>query len=156
MRTEVNRFIKTLKEKGLTLALAESVTCGMVTFKLSTCKGTSDVLKGSIICYRPEVKIKLLGVSKSLIEKYTCESKEVTEAITRGLSKKIKADIYAGLTGLASAGGSETKSKPVGTIFFCLKYKNKIYHLRKVFRGTPLTIKEKATLELYRFILSRI
>jgi nicotinamide-nucleotide amidase len=52
-----------------------------------------------------------------MIEEYSPESAEVTEAITRGLSKLIPADIHIGITGLTTPGGSETKEKPVGTMF---------------------------------------
>jgi nicotinamide-nucleotide amidase len=154
MHEEVNAFVKKLKEKELTLALAESVTCGMATHKLGTYKGTSDVLAGSIVCYTPEVKNKLLKVPLKTIKKYTCESMEVTKALSINLSKLIKADIHAATTGLASSGGSETKDKPVGTVFFCIYYKNKAHKFKRKFNGSPLQIREKACLELYRLILS--
>ncbi|MFY9309896.1 MAG: CinA family protein [Bacteroidia bacterium] len=156
MHAEINAFVKTLQQKKLTLALAESVTCGMATHKLATCKGTSEVLAGSVICYTPEVKKKLLKVPAATIDKCTCESKQVTEILSRNLAKLIKADIHAAITGLAAKGGSETKEKPVGTIFFSVSYKNKTYGFRRLFRGSPQTIKEKACLELYRSILKVI
>ncbi|MES2592649.1 MAG: CinA family protein [Bacteroidota bacterium] len=154
MHTQVNSFVKKLQKKSLTLALAESITCGMATHKLATCKGTADVLAGSVICYTPEVKNKLLGISKKIIKKHTCESMEVTDALATNLSHLITADIYAALTGLASKGGSETKNKPVGTVFFCVNYKNELYKQRKLFKGSPSEIREKSCLELYKFILS--
>jgi PncC family amidohydrolase len=156
MMIVANKLIKTLKEKELTLALAESVTCGLATQKLSNFKGTSDVLKGSIICYTPEVKINLLGITQKCISDYTCESREVTEQLAEKLYPLIKADICAALTGLASAGGSETKSKPVGTVFIAVRFKHNVHHLRKVFKGTPLQIRKKACDELYSFILTLV
>jgi len=152
--SEVHTLVRTLKERGLTLALAESVTCGMVAYKLSNVKGISEVLKGGIVCYTPEVKKSLLGISKKMIDECTCESSEVTEAMAKKLSSLIEADIYAAVTGLASSDGSESKNKPVGTTFICVNYKQKMYPLRKVFRGTPVEIKHKACLELYRFVTS--
>lgn len=151
-----NLFIKTLKDKQLTLALAESVTCGLASHKLSTCKGISDVLTGSIVCYTPQVKLNLLKVSKTLINTYTCESTQVTEALAKKLSRLIDADIHAAITGLASAGGTETKKKPVGTIFFSMKYKGKVFNEKMIFKGSPLTIREKACDAFYKFILSRV
>lgn len=152
----VNLFVKKLQEKKLRLALAESITCGMATHKLATCKGTSDVLAGSVICYTPEVKNKLFGIPQKTIEKHTCESVEVTDALATNLPLLITADIYAALTGLASKGGSETKDKPVGTVFFSVNYKNKLHKQKKLFKGSPSEIKEKSCLELYKFILSVI
>jgi nicotinamide-nucleotide amidase len=152
MDRKINAFIKHLNKKGLTLAFAESITCGMAAHKLATVPGTSEVLKGSVVCYTPEVKHGLLGVPEKLMNKYTCESMQVTERLAAGLQKIIKADVYAALTGLAAPGGSETKEKPVGTVFFCINYKNKKIKQRKLFRGTPLQIREKACITLYELI----
>jgi nicotinamide-nucleotide amidase len=151
----VNQLIKTMKDKGLTLALAESMTCGMASFKLSNTVGTSEVLKGSIICYTPEVKTSLLKITEKEIKKYSCESKEVTESLARHLKDLVKADIYAAITGLAAAGGSETKEKPVGTVFFSVMNK-KIHNYRKRFYGSPLEVKTKACIELYKLILKHL
>lgn len=152
MNKQINTFIHRLSDKNLTLALAESMTCGLAAHRLSTSKGTSEVLAGSVVCYSPEVKKGLLEVPQSTIDRYTCESKEVTQALARNLPRLIKADIHAAITGLASPGGSETKGKPVGTVFFCVRYKNKFHHHRQVFRGSPLEIRKKACLVLYDLI----
>ena len=154
MNKTVSVLIKTLKEKELTLALAESMTCGLAAHKLSTCPGTSDVFAGAVVCYTPAVKKNMFSIPQTRIDQYSCESKEITEALAKNLSKNIKADIYAAVTGLASAGGSETKAKPVGSVFFSVMYKNKVHNFRKVFRGSPLEIRTKACLELYQCILS--
>lgn len=156
MNASAAAVIKTMKSKGLTLALAESMTCGMAANKLSFVPGTSEVLMGSIVCYRPEVKMSVLKVPKEQIKKYSCESKEVTQTLVKHLAKVIKADIYAAITGLASEGGSETKEKPVGTVFISIKIGTKIYDQRQRFYGTPLSIHKKACIALYDFILSRL
>ncbi|MBI2723145.1 MAG: nicotinamide-nucleotide amidohydrolase family protein [Bacteroidetes bacterium] len=156
MYRTANPFIKTMVEKKLTLALAESVTCGLAAHKLSTAKGTVEMFKGGIVCYHPQLKKDLLNISQKMQDKYSCESPEVTQALTKNLSKLIKADIHASITGLASAGVNETKEKPVGTVFISVKYKGIIYNTRKLFKGTPLQIREKACFALYDFILSKI
>lgn len=155
MEKQAQKLIRQLKTSKLTLALAESITCGLVAHRLSGCIGTSEVLKGSIVCYTPEVKMSVMHVPKKLIDRCTCESKEVTELLAKNLSKIIKADICAAITGLASPGGTETKEKPVGTVFFSVYYKNKIYNHRQIFRGTPLEIKKKAADAMYKFIISK-
>jgi nicotinamide-nucleotide amidase len=156
MKRPVNKLIIALIESEITLALAESMTCGLASHQLSTVKGTSDVLKGSIVCYNEEVKKDLLKVKSSLIKKYTAESPQVTKALCENLKRLIKADLYVAITGLASSGGSETSRKPVGTVFFSVKYKNKFYPLRKYFHGSPLTIRQKTCDELYKFLLAII
>lgn len=156
MNSEVNSIIKHLCEKKLSLALAESVTCGLAAHKLATSPGTSEVLKGSVVCYTPEVKRDLLKISERLMKKYTCESAQVTKAMAENLGNVIKADIYAALTGLASPGGSETTAKPVGTVFLCIKYGKKTISKKRLFRGTPLQIRTKACLALYDLICKTV
>ena len=149
-------LINLLKEKELTIAFAESMSCGLATHKLGTVSGTSEIVMGSIICYNENVKTTLLKVNKKLIDQYTAESQEVTNELAKNLSKAIKADVHAAITGLASAGGSETKNKPVGTVFFAISIKEKIYSRKRYFYGSPLEIKQKACKELYLFIIEKI
>lgn len=156
MRNKANDLIHKMREESLTLVLAESMTCGLAAMKLSSCIGVSEVLISSVVCYTPMAKMELLNVRKTTIQRYTCESPEVTRQMTGHLQKLIKADIYAAITGLASADGSETKDKPVGTVFYSIRYKTKNHDFQKVFRGSPLEIKTKAALELYQLILKLI
>ena len=143
-------------DKDLTLALAESMTCGMAADKLATCPGTAEVLRGSVVCYHEQVKKELLKVTASRIKKYTAESAQVTEDLAKGLKQLITADIYGAITGLASSGGSETKTKPVGTVFFCILFKGKLIKQKKLYRGTPLQIREKACFGIYDLITREV
>jgi nicotinamide-nucleotide amidase len=156
MKRTLNYFVKAMKEEGLTLALAESITCGMAAEKLAGCFGTSDVLKGAVVCYTPEVKHHLMRIPKTVMEKYTCESMQITELLAKNLKSLIKADVHAALTGLASPGGSETKNKPVGTVFLCIRYKDRSYKKRLLFRGTPAEIRKKSCAALYKLILEKV
>lgn len=153
MNKEINDFVKKLQERKLTLAIAESVTCGMAAQKLATCKGTSEVLAGSIVCYSEEAKINLMNIPKNIIDKFSCESMEVTEKLAANLTKLIKADIHAAVTGLASAGGSEKKGKPVGTVFLCVRFRGKTTKEKKIFRGAPMQVRLKACMAMYKLIL---
>ena len=144
--------MRVLIDNNLTIALAESVTCGLATHQLNVVKGTSDILMGSVICYNEAVKSQVLRVKPSLINKYTAESVEVTEALAKNLRKVFKANVYAAITGLASSGASESKHKPVGTVFFAVVYKRKVYSEKRVFQGSTLQIKKKAVEHLYKFI----
>lgn len=155
MKRKANRFIKEMQEKKLTVAFAESVTCGLISEQLSHHAGTADVLKGAIICYSADVKMNLLGVPETIIDRYTCESMQVTEQLAKQLSLLIQADIHAAITGLAAGGGSETRQKPVGSVFICVVYKGKMYKKRSRFYGTPTDIRKKAALEMYSFILEK-
>lgn len=154
MKSLVKQLLQLLIEKKKTVAFAESVTCGLATHQLNITEGTSEVLMGSIICYNEKVKTDILKIDPSLIEKYTAESQEVTDAMVKNLPALIKADIYGAITGLCVSGGSENETKPVGTVFFSLMHNGKLVRQRKVFMGTPLTIKKKACEEMYKMIIN--
>ena len=143
-------------EKKLTIALAESVTCGLAAHQLNIVKGTSEIFMGSIICYNEKVKTDLLNINPSMIKKYTAESRQVTDALAKNLPRFIEADVYAAITGLSAPGGSETEDKPVGTIFFSIFYRGKLTRERKVFRGSPLEIKKKACKELFKILIYKL
>lgn len=156
MKSEVRQLIKLLTEKKLKLALAESVTCGLASHQLNIVKGTSEVFMGSVICYNEQVKMDLLNIKPSLIKKFTAESQQVTDALSKNLSLLIDADIYAAITGLSAPGASETKSKPVGTVFFSILYQGKLTKEKNFFDGSPLEIKKAACKRLYRLIIERL
>ncbi len=156
IQKKANALVQRMQADGLTLVLAESMTCGLAAMKLSSCIGVSDVLLASLVCYTPKAKRQLLQVKQATIRRHTCESHEVTREMAGNLSKLVEADVYAAITGLASADGSETAEKPVGTVFFAIRYREQTHDFRKVFRGSPLEIKTKAAVELYRLILKLI
>lgn len=69
------------------------------------------------------------------------------------LTKKMRADILAGITGLAAPGGTKTKQKRMSTVFISLYLKGKIFIEKKIFNGSLLDINAKACSELFRFTL---
>jgi len=156
MHRPTNRLVKFLQQKQLSIALAESVTCGLVSHQIGTVRGVSDVFRGSIVCYDPAVKISLMKIKPALIRRCTAESPEVTDALARQLGRLIDADICCAVTGLACEGGSETKTKPVGTVFISMYFRRRIYRQRLLFRGTPTEIREKISKALCTFVWSEL
>ena len=137
----------------MTLAFAESMTCGLAAHSLSSVKGVSEVLIASMVCYHEKAKTGLLRVPSALIKKYTAESQEVTDRMATELAKIVDADICAAITGLAAEGGSETRDKPVGTVFFSIVLNGKLHSYKHRFRGSPLSIRKKSCRFLFRTIL---
>lgn len=156
MKRKTNTLIHFLQQRGETLALAESVTAGLACHRLAGVKGACDVLMGSIVCYAEDMKKELLGVPSSLIKRYTAESQQVTDALAKKLSHKITADVCVAVTGLAADGGSESKDKPVGTVFLAMYYKRKIYRKRLQLKGTPIQIRQKACDHLCDFVIETL
>lgn len=94
------------------------------------------MLKGGIACYDAGLKVSLLGVSQELIDTYTPESMEVTREMAYRLKEIVDADINVAVTGLTTAGGSETPEKPVGTMFVFALICGREASFRNVFSGT--------------------
>lgn len=130
-----------LLDNKLTIAFAESATAGRMASEFSLIAKAGQFLKGGIVCYDACIKEDLLKVPHQLIEKFTPESMEVTQAAAKGLGELIKADLHVAVTGLPDKGGSETPEKPVGTMFIVAMYKgNELFSAKHVFKGNPASI----------------
>lgn len=98
-----------LRERGLSLGLAESVTGGLVGARLTGVAGASDVFRGSIVSYASDVKFSLLGVPEGPVV-----NPETAAAMAVGAQRVLGADVALGLTGVA--GPAEQDGQPVGTL----------------------------------------
>ena len=98
-----------LREQGLTLGLAESVTGGLVSGRLTSIPGASDVLRGSVVSYSSEVKFGLLDVPRGPVV-----SEDAAVAMAEGARRVLGADVALSLTGVA--GPAEQDGQPVGTL----------------------------------------
>lgn len=126
-----------LMNKKLTVSFAESATAGRVIAEFSLIPHCGKILTGSLVCYDAGIKQDILEVPHELVERYTPESAQVTEAMAKGLKDLIKADIQVAVTGLTMPGGSETAEKPVGTMFVHAVFAKKAIAERRVFSGNP-------------------
>lgn len=105
-----------LRERGLTLATAESCTGGMIGMLLTEIPGSSGYYLGGAVSYANSAKEVLDGVEGELIETHGAVSSEVAEAMAEGIRLRLGADIAVSVTGTAGPGGG-TPEKPVGTVW---------------------------------------
>jgi nicotinamide-nucleotide amidase len=104
-----------LRASGSTLSVAESCTGGEIAHLITTVPGSSDYFLGSVTSYSPEIKVKILGVDPSLIERHGIVSSAVAEAMAEGV-KRITGSTYSvATTGWADAYGDE--HEPAGTVW---------------------------------------
>jgi PncC family amidohydrolase len=147
---DINALVQRFLQHKLTLALAESCTCGLVAAQLAPATGVSEVLLGSVVTYHVEAKQKLLGVRKETIKTYSAESQQTTNEMAQGLSKSLPgADVCVAVTGLCGPGASETPDKPVGTMFFTMLLEGQAYEYRQVFEGSADKLRELAADFIY-------
>jgi nicotinamide-nucleotide amidase len=114
-----------LRGQARSLALAESVTGGLVAARLTSVPGASDVLRGSVVSYATEVKQDVLGVPVGPVV-----SEEAAIAMAEGACRVLDADVGIALTGVA--GPTEQDGQPVGTLFvgLCIDGDCEAAHLR--------------------------
>lgn len=110
---------KTLTERGLTLATAESCTGGTIASQLTAQAGASVYFKGGVVAYSNEVKECALGVQHSTLEAHGAVSEETAREMAEGVRKRLGADLAIATTGIAGPDGG-TKEKPVGTVWIAV------------------------------------
>ena len=105
-----------LRDRGLTIALAESCTAGLIAHRLTQVAGSSAYVDRGVVCYSNRAKTELLGVSEPLLKKNGAVSEQVATAMAQGIRTRSKADVGLSVTGIAGPGGG-TKDKPVGLVY---------------------------------------
>jgi len=138
-----------LRERGLTLAVAESVTGGLVTARLTAVPGTSDVLKGGVVSYFSDVKYDLLDVPEGPVV-----SLEAAKAMADGVRKLLQADVGLGVTGVA--GPEDQEGQPVGTVFCGWAIGDDVDAVRVQLPGDRRRVRDFATITLLDLLRRRL
>jgi nicotinamide-nucleotide amidase len=105
---------RTLRDRGWTLALAESVTAGGVCARLARVPGASDWLRGGLVTYQSEAKRLLAGVPAALIDRAGPVSEDLAAALATGARDRLGADVGSSVVGVA--GPTTQGGQPVGTV----------------------------------------
>ncbi|MHB1342865.1 MAG: competence/damage-inducible protein A [Thermoleophilia bacterium] len=105
-----------LRDRGLTIAVAESCTGGLLAKRLTDHPGSSDYFVGGVVAYGDRLKSALLGVPPALIAEHGAVSEEVAAAMARGAREHLRADCAIATTGIAGPGGG-SDDKPVGLTY---------------------------------------
>ena len=101
---------------GLTLAVAESCTGGMLGERITSVPGSSDVFVGGVIAYHNDVKRDSLGVRQGDLDAFGAVSEKVAMQMATGVRERMGADIGVSITGVAGPGGGSAE-KPVGLVW---------------------------------------
>lgn len=122
-----------LRARGMTLAVAESCTGGLLSKRITDVPGCSDYYLGGVCSYANKVKMNLLGVRKETLDTVGAVSPEVAEQMAEGVAKALGADVGVGITGVAGPGGG-TEVKPVGLVYISVWCKGK--HFTRKMKST--------------------
>lgn len=114
------RLAEALRNRGETVAVAESVTGGLMGAELTSIEGASDWFVGGLVAYMLRAKVDLLGVDRDTLEEHGAVSEPVARQMARGALEETGADWAASTTGYAGPeGGPEA---PVGTVYVGLAW----------------------------------
>ncbi|MFC7791165.1 CinA family protein [Streptomyces cinereoruber] len=113
--TEAARVLALLAERGQTLAVAESLTGGLVAAELTGVPGASASFRGSVTAYATALKHELLGVDKDLLAERGAVDPEVASQMAAGVRARLGADWGLATTGVA--GPDPQDGQPVGTVY---------------------------------------
>ncbi len=131
-------------EKGVSIAVAESCTAGLIASKLTTLPGSSSYFNGGVVAYHNKIKTKILGVRQSIIDEKTEVSVEVVNQMAKSVLEKFDANFAIATTGYAGPSGGTNKN-PIGTVFIAIASVVGIVVNRFVFLGNRQSIVNQAS-----------
>lgn len=109
------QVVELLAERGRTVAVAESLTGGLVAAEITAVPGASRAFRGSVTCYATALKRDVLGVAETLLEERGAVDSEVARQMARGVRSFLGADWGVATTGVA--GPEPQDGQPVGTVY---------------------------------------
>ncbi|MGQ0793398.1 MAG: competence/damage-inducible protein A [Deltaproteobacteria bacterium] len=110
-----------LRERDLTIAVAESCTGGLLADRITDVAASSDYFERGVVAYANSAKIDVLGVPEELLKSHGAVSAPVAEAMAEGVRVTSGADLGVAITGIAGPGGG-TAQKPVGLVYIALSH----------------------------------
>lgn len=147
-----------LRERKMTLAVAESCTGGLIGDMITKVPGSSDYFERGLVTYSNRAKIELLGVPEEVLRRHGAVSESTARAMAKGVRERSRTSIGLATTGIAGPTGGSPE-KPVGTVFIAVTDGDKTICKRYQFGGDRLRIKaltaSVALENLRRFLLSQ-
>ena len=138
-----------LTGKGWSVATAESCTGGGVAAALTAVPGSSACVKGGIVAYAEEIKMRLLGVKPETLRDFGVVSRQTVEEMAQGAMKSMNSDFAVATSGVAGpSGGSE--EIPVGTIWIAAASRLQVYThcIRRYNEGRALNVQNAVQIAL--------
>jgi nicotinamide-nucleotide amidase len=135
--------VRLLQERRLTVAVAESLTGGLVAHRLTLVPGVSANLMGAVVAYDNRVKTELLGVPEGLLAEHGAVSAPVAEAMAAGCRERFGVDVAVSTTGIAGPTGA-TPAKPVGLVYTAVAWPGGVRSAKFHWFGTRAEIQSRA------------
>jgi nicotinamide-nucleotide amidase len=144
--------VEQLKQRGLSLAVAESCTGGGLGNLITSVPGSSEVFLGGVIAYANSLKTGLLGVKEETLKRHGAVSERTAAEMAAGVRSLCNSAIGLSVTGIAGPGGDNTK-KPLGLVYMHLSAEGSERGMRQIFTGSREVVKLRS--EYYALNLVR-
>jgi PncC family amidohydrolase len=131
-----------LRELNATVAVAESLTGGLISAALTEPSGASDVVRGGVVVYATALKSNLVGVDMTLLERVGAVDPLVAAQLAIGASTRLDATFGLAATGVA--GPTEQDGKPVGTVYLAVSGPRGVTTAHEVFAGSRHEIRRQS------------
>lgn len=128
------KVVEKLRARNIKLATAESCTGGLISERITSVSGASEVFDCGVCSYSNEIKHKVLGVSEETLSVLGAVSSETAMQMAEGVRRLADADLAVSTTGIAGPTGG-TPEKPVGLVFCGICTKNKTYAIKLLLGG---------------------
>ena len=143
-----------LRERGLTLSVAESCTGGLIGARLVNIPGSSEYFMGGVIVYSNDLKVKLLGVKEETLRRYGAVSAQTCGEMLEGLKNRFGTSAGIAVTGIAGPGGTPTKREGLTYVGVYLKEGAKVEeHIFEGSRNEKRFIASQKALETLRAMI---
>jgi nicotinamide-nucleotide amidase len=143
-----------LRSADLTVAAAESCTGGLIAKRLTELPGASEVFVGGLVAYSNELKVDLLGVTRTVLQEGGAVSEAVARQMAVGVASLLGSGAGIGITGVAGPTGG-TVDKPVGTVWYAAAVGPRVVARGERFPGDRGAIRERSA-QAALFLLLRL
>lgn len=135
------RVVALLEGASSSVAVAESLTGGLVAAALTDVPGASAVLPGAVVAYAPRVKVAVLGVPQQVVDEHGVVSRQCALAMAQGVRDRLGADWGVATTGVAGPGPSE--GHPAGTVHVAVVGESRRVHRALNLVGDRSTVRTR-------------
>lgn len=119
---KVGVLLSRMRDGGLKIVTAESLTCGWIAATMARISGASDVVEGGFAVYNNRMKHALLGVPWETLDQYTAVSAQVALAMAEGALGRTGSNIAVAVTGYAGSTGGNAPDSDAGLVYIGLAW----------------------------------
>jgi nicotinamide-nucleotide amidase len=154
-QTMEDRVGAMLKEKGLSLSLAESCTGGLIGNLMTNVPGSSQYFAGGVVAYSNQAKRDLLGVSLETLNQYGAVSDQTVREMASGARERFRTDLSLAVSGIAGPDGGSSE-KPVGTVYLGIADPDSTFSRRYRFWGSRDQVKLNSAMMALDWVRRRL